>query len=116
MALHFNPPPSWPLPRGFFPPPGWQPDPRWPRPPYQWPLWIGVADAPPATVRQETSPADITVDLTSFPAGSGGTARLAPHRYRIAALAVDVFIVVVVFGALAVLGRLAEEALKVDLV
>ncbi len=89
---------------------------EWPRPPYQWPLWIGVADAPPATVRQETSPADITVDLTSFPAGSGGTARLAPHRYRIAALAVDVFIVVVVFGVLAVLGRLAEEALKVDLV
>lgn len=36
----FNPPPNWPLPRGFTPPPGWQPDTAWGPPPDGWPLWL----------------------------------------------------------------------------
>jgi uncharacterized RDD family membrane protein YckC len=79
-------------------------------------LWIEVADTPPTRTGPEISPAETTIEPRSFPAKSAGVARIAPHHYRLAALAVDVLIVVVVFGVLAVLGRLAEEALKVDLV
>jgi hypothetical protein len=38
--LRFNPPPNWPVPRGFQPDPHWRPDPRWGPPPPGWWLWI----------------------------------------------------------------------------
>jgi hypothetical protein len=38
----FNPPPNWPLPKGFVPPAGWQPDPAWGPAPQGWPLWLTV--------------------------------------------------------------------------
>jgi hypothetical protein len=38
----FNPPPNWPLPKGFVPPAGWQPDPAWGPEPQGWPLWLTV--------------------------------------------------------------------------
>lgn len=37
MAARFTPPPSWPpVPEGWTPPPGWQPDPSWPPAPLGW--------------------------------------------------------------------------------
>jgi hypothetical protein len=35
----YNPPPNWPVGKGFTPPDGWQPDPAWGPPPQGWPLW-----------------------------------------------------------------------------
>ncbi len=35
----FNPPPNWPVKKGFTPPAGWQPDPSWGPAPEGWPLW-----------------------------------------------------------------------------
>jgi Tol biopolymer transport system component/uncharacterized RDD family membrane protein YckC len=116
MALRFNPPPNWPLPQGFSPPPGWQPDPRWPPRPFGWPLWIEEKGTTAAGLGPEASPAATTVDPMARAVGVAGVVRVAPHRYRLAAFAVDLLIVLVVFGVLAVLGRVAEEALKVDLV
>ena len=115
MAHRFNPPPSWPLPQGFFPPPGWQPDPRWPPLPYRWPLWIEVDHTSPAETEPRATPPKTTVDQTAQ-AEVAGEARIAPHRNRLAALTVDLLIVLVVFGVLAVLGRLAEQALKIDVI
>jgi len=40
VGLRFNPPPGWPLPEGFAPGAGWQPDPSWPPAPPGWPLWL----------------------------------------------------------------------------
>lgn len=37
--MEFNPPPNWPVKKGFTPPAGWEPDPSWGPPPQGWPLW-----------------------------------------------------------------------------
>jgi sugar lactone lactonase YvrE len=44
--MRFNPPPNWPIARGFTPPPGWSPDPSWSEPPAGWQLWLGDDPSP----------------------------------------------------------------------
>ncbi len=36
----FNPPPMWPVLRGWTPPPDWEPDPSWPPAPAGWQFWV----------------------------------------------------------------------------
>ncbi|SEB58871.1 DUF4041 domain-containing protein [Streptomyces sp. TLI_105] len=49
-GFRFNPPPNWPLHRGWVPPAGWQPDPSWPPPPPGWQLWLAESpEAAPVT-------------------------------------------------------------------
>ncbi|MBN3458854.1 PQQ-binding-like beta-propeller repeat protein [Mycobacterium sp. DSM 3803] len=40
----FNPPPAWPVPRGWTPPPEWVPDSSWPPAPAGWQFWIEDTD------------------------------------------------------------------------
>jgi hypothetical protein len=43
MALHYNPPPGWQVPRGEWRPPlNWEPDPAWPPAPPDWNFWLDV--------------------------------------------------------------------------
>lgn len=48
MVYVFNPPPNWPIPQGFTPQEGWEPDPTWPPAPDGWQFWV-LPDAPPGT-------------------------------------------------------------------
>lgn len=44
MKYRFNAPPGWPpVPEGWQPPYGWQPDPSWPEAPPNWPFWVPEA-------------------------------------------------------------------------
>ncbi|MGW4725458.1 DUF4041 domain-containing protein [Streptomyces sp. NPDC004291] len=58
-GFRFNPPPNWPLARGWVPPAGWEPDPSWPQPPSGWQMWLPdePAGTPPvATVPHQHTP------------------------------------------------------------
>lgn len=39
-GARFNPPPMWPVARGWTPPPQWSPDPSWPPAPVGWQFWV----------------------------------------------------------------------------
>jgi hypothetical protein len=55
----FNPPPNWPVPEGFQPYPGWEPDPSWGMPPPGWAMWV-------ATDRQSHPVRNVMLAVTVF--------------------------------------------------
>ncbi|MFJ5933913.1 DUF4041 domain-containing protein [Streptomyces sp. NPDC093071] len=58
-GFRFNPPPNWPLARGWVPPADWEPDPSWPQPPSGWQMWLPDepdGTPPVATVSHQHTP------------------------------------------------------------
>ncbi len=67
----FNAPPGWPpVPRGWRPAPGWQPEPSWPAAPPGWEFWLPA----PQAGQQGAQPAEQPAD--SNPAGTPGELHL----------------------------------------
>jgi hypothetical protein len=81
VGLKFNPPPGWPLPWNFEPPPGWEPDPAWPAPPPDWPLWIG-SGAPKVLYQAPAGAAYVPGYMRESLQSESSAGRRRPSKWR----------------------------------